>query len=68
MVVVVRIIDTTPDKSVVKQDICKNCGCTLEYVPKDVKTVASKDYSGATDLLRYIECPSCKAHIVVAQH
>ena len=58
MVVVVRIINTTPDKSVVKQAICQNCGCTLEYAPKDVKTVTSKNYGGATDLLRYIECPS----------
>ncbi len=64
----VKIIDATPHKSVVKQVICRNCGCTLEYVPCDIKTTTSRDYGGGTDVFKYIECPSCKAHVVVAQH
>lgn len=65
MAIMVRIINVIPHKSVVKQAICRNCGCTLEYVPKDVKTVTSRDYGGGTDILKYIECPSCKATVAV---
>lgn len=68
MVVMVKIIDDNPHKSVVKQVICRNCGCTLEYVPNDIKIFTSTDYVGGTDVVKYIECPSCKAEVVVARN
>ena len=38
-----------------KQIKCNNCGCILEYVPKDLKTY-SKGY--------YVLCPICDKRFV----
>jgi len=32
----VKVIKKAPHKSVVKEKVCKKCGATLQYVPKDV--------------------------------
>ena len=61
----VRIINETPDPSVVKRTVCRSCGCTLEYVPLEVKEDYSTDYTSGRDYYRYIDCPRChnQAHV-----
>jgi len=61
----VTVVSTTPHHSVVKQCICHNCGATLEYVPNDIQQRKSTDYSGHTDIDRYIKCPPCGKEIFV---
>lgn len=55
-----RIVNMTPDKSVVKEHICKHCGITLEYVPADIKSKRITDYTGSLESVKYITCPMCK--------
>jgi hypothetical protein len=55
----VKIINETPDPSVVKRTVCGNCACTLEYVPYDIQEDYSTDYTGGRDYYKYIKCPRC---------
>lgn len=55
----VKIISTVPHKSVVKEAVCRNCGSTLEYVPKDVREDYTSDYTGDRSYYKYIDCPNC---------
>jgi DNA-directed RNA polymerase subunit RPC12/RpoP len=55
----VRVIDETPDPSVVRQVICRSCGVKLEYVPIDVKEHHGRDYTGGPDGRKWIVCPKC---------
>lgn len=64
----VRIIDATPDQSVVKRVVCGNCGVKLEYVPRDVQRRTSRDYGGGTDVTEYIQCPCCGHDVVVRMY
>lgn len=61
----IKIIDNTPDPSVVKRIVCNNCGVKLEYTPSDVKTVNGTDYSGGPDGCDYIPCPKCSKRVVI---
>lgn len=61
----IRIIDTQPHKSVVKEIVCRNCGVTLEYTPNDVKDYISHDYGGGSDTYYYIPCPSCNHKVSI---
>jgi hypothetical protein len=45
----VKVISTEPHKSVVKEIVCKNCGATLQYVPKDIQGEKHYDYLGDCD-------------------
>ena len=58
----VRVVNPEPDKSVIKQVICQNCGATLEYVPRDVqsKTVYCMTES---ESITFIECPQCNTTV-----
>lgn len=60
-----KIIDNTPHYTVVKQKICQHCGVTLEYVPNDVKAKTESDWYGNIEYIEYLECPNCKAELVV---
>lgn len=55
----VKVIETKPDASVVKRKVCRECGATLEYVPRDVKTRSWTDYGGGASGEEYITCPNC---------
>lgn len=59
----IKIVNETPDKSVVKQVVCKHCGVTLDYVPNDVITGTHYDYGGGSDNVYYIVCLNCKKDI-----
>lgn len=61
----VTIVKKEPDASVVKQAICRRCGCTLEYVPIDVKSHVSHDHDGGKETMYYIVCPNCENKIYV---
>jgi DNA-directed RNA polymerase subunit RPC12/RpoP len=61
----VTIVKTEPHPSVVKEVICRHCGVTLEYVPKDVKERTDTDYTGCRDIISYIECPACNHQVIV---
>lgn len=63
----VRVIDPTPDKSVVKVTICQECGVKLEYVPNDIKSYDSRDYTGDVDTYYYIACPNCGKRVYVTR-
>ena len=64
-VTMVSIVSHNPHPSVVKEKLCKNCGCTLSYVPNDVKTRIETDYTGCKDSIQYITCPSCSKDVTV---
>lgn len=55
----VTVVSRVPAKEVVKQVVCRSCGCTLEYVPNDIKEDYDTDYTGSKDYYRYIKCPDC---------
>lgn len=61
----IKIVDPTPDRSVVKQAICRSCGVKLEYVPIDIKERVVQDYGGGHDTIRWIICPSCNNNVTV---
>ena len=60
----IKVIDTTPSSKIVKQVICDNCGCTLEYVPVDI---VERKYSCMGENCKdgYIQCPQCLNKISV---
>lgn len=60
-----RVISKDPHHSVVKEKICTNCGATLEYVPNDVKSKTTSDYTGSKETWRYITCPECNKELGV---
>jgi hypothetical protein len=61
----IRIIDPNPDKSVVKEVVCRNCGVKLEYTPSDVQQTYKLDYTGGRDDIDYIVCPKCTKNITL---
>ncbi|MFA5987373.1 MAG: hypothetical protein WC797_01845 [Candidatus Paceibacterota bacterium] len=61
----VRVIKETPDKSVVKRKVCRNCGVTLEYVPRDVQSYHGTDYGGGPDGCEWVTCPKCHDKVVL---
>ena len=63
----VKVISTDPHRSVVKEIVCKNCGSTLQYVPKDVESERHYDYLGDSDEYRFITCPSCSHKVGVGR-
>ncbi len=61
----VTIVKKEPHPSVIKEVICRHCGCTLEYVPADVQSYTYRDYGHGTDTTYYIKCPNCETQIFV---
>jgi NTP pyrophosphatase (non-canonical NTP hydrolase) len=49
----VRIVKIEPHPSVVKEAVCRSCGATLEYVPKEVQTRTWMDYGGGNNVVEY---------------
>lgn len=55
-----RVVNKVPDPSVVKHIVCRNCGVTIEYVPKDVRNLwTGTDYGGGPDGADGFNCPEC---------
>jgi DNA-directed RNA polymerase subunit RPC12/RpoP len=64
----VRIVKVEPHPSVVKEVVCRSCGATLEYVPKEVQTRTWMDYSGDNNIVDYIACPNCSSEVKVKEY
>ncbi len=62
MVTVLRI---EPDRSVVKEVVCRHCGATLQYIPNEVQSYHGRDYSGGADGYEWVNCPNCGGEAVV---
>jgi DNA-directed RNA polymerase subunit RPC12/RpoP len=60
----VRIVKVEPHPTVVKEVVCRNCGATLEYVPKDIQS-RQVSCMGDIDTYRYIVCPNCSEDLGV---
>lgn len=68
---VVKVVKAEPDSKIVKEVVCQTCGCTLQYVPNDVKTYqASYYYDGSNDTEYYIDCanPECSNRVFVGRY
>lgn len=61
----VKIIDETPDPSVVRRVICGGCGRRLEYTPIEVHRDYSTDYTGCKDYYNFINCPGCHNQVII---
>lgn len=61
----VTVVNKGPHQSVVKETICRNCGSTLQYVPRDIKERTVSDYTGDREIVRYIDCPECNDRVTV---
>ena len=61
----VIVVKTEPHTSVVREVICRNCGATLQYVPKDVQEIKVHDYTGDFDIAKFINCPPCGNKVYV---
>lgn len=64
----VTVVSTIPHPTVVKEVVCKNCGATLSYVPKDIKSHSYKDYDGGGNTDYFIKCPPCGEKIYVKKY
>ena len=64
----VTVVSTVPHPSVVKEVICRNCGATLQYVPKDIQERVSPAYDGSKDLDYFITCPPCGSEVFVKRY
>jgi DNA-directed RNA polymerase subunit RPC12/RpoP len=60
-----KVINSEPDKSVVKTIICMHCGVTIEYVPNDIKVLwRATEIDGGIEVGMGFECPNCNKRIV----
>ncbi len=53
------------DAEAVKRVTCRNCGSILEYLPRDVQSKTSRDYSGVADTDYWVDCPECGKRVTV---
>ena len=44
---------------------CRNCGSVLEYLPIDIESRTVTDYTGDSEIVRFIRCPVCKKEVIV---
>lgn len=63
----IRVIDSKPHPSVLKQVICRHCGSALEYAPVDVRERDEHDYAGGSEHIRFIDCPSCQHQVTLSR-
>lgn len=61
----IKIIDETPDPSVLKRVVCNSCGVKLEYTPNDVQYRHGTDYGGGPDGAKWIDCPKCGKNVIL---
>ena len=64
----VTVVSAVPHPSVVKEVVCRNCGATLQYVPKDIQSRTYKDYDGSSDTDYFINCPPCGERVFVKRY
>ncbi len=64
----VTVVSTVPHPSVIKEVVCRHCGSTLNYVPKDIQERKTVDYDGSRDIVYFINCPPCGTEISVKRY
>ena len=64
----VRVIDETPDPSVVRKATCRRCGARLEFVPLDIQNGVDIDYTGDRGPYAFVRCPKCKSEVRVDKY
>lgn len=64
----VTVVSAVPHPSVVKEVVCRNCGATLQYVPKDIQSITTRDYTGCSDTDYFITCPPCGERVHVKRY
>ena len=61
----VKVVRIEPDKTVVKEIVCRHCGATLSYTPIDVQSEHGTDYSGGPDGREWITCANCSRQVTI---
>ena len=61
----IKVLNRTPSRNVVKEVVCRNCGSTLEYTPRDMIEDYIQDCLGHKDYYKYIPCPECGNGVTV---
>lgn len=51
----------------VKQCSCKNCAAKLEYTLSEIREKKVSDYTGDTEIVRYLACPRCGHEIKLSR-
>ena len=54
----IKIVQSEPDSSVIKQKICDHCGVSLKFLPQDLFLYCEH---------LCIECPKCKEYIIIKE-
>ena len=54
------------DTKHVKQCSCRNCAAILEYTMADTQTRKDTDYTGGSDIVRFVQCPRCGYQIPIS--
>ena len=63
-----RVVNETPNSTVVKRKVCSNCGVELEYVPADVATAQKRGLDNWLYTIKYITCPHCEAELILSEY
>jgi len=51
------------DPSIYKEITCKNCASILRYLPEAVQSCLHYDYTGDSERVYWIDCPSCRKEV-----
>lgn len=55
------------DQNAYRTTTCRTCGSVLRYLPADVLSTDSSDYTGDVSTSYHIECPKCKKCLYVRE-
>jgi hypothetical protein len=53
------------DLSKIKKVTCKSCASILEYTKYEVQERYGTDWSGGSDGVEWIDCPSCHGKVIL---
>lgn len=53
------------DETAVKRVTCRGCAAILEYTQNEVQEYHGTDYSGGSDGMEWVQCPSCGGRAVI---
>ena len=53
------------DQTILQRRTCNQCGSILEFAPSEVLRGKITDYTGGTDVYKYIKCLKCGHEVKV---
>lgn len=62
----VTIVGKSPEH--VKECTCRNCSTRLQYTKSEVQYYDDKDWTGSSDRVYFIRCPSCGNKVTVKNY